>query len=77
MTQPFTAALLLSQAEELTRLLKSMNPNVSICESPAKAACRMAILQFTGYVLNPAGPAETQAELDRAAELYSLAEGVQ
>lgn len=76
MTQPITAAQLLSQAEELTRLLKSMNPNVSTCESPAKAACRMAILQVTGYVLNPAGFAETQSDLDQAAKLYSFAHQV-
>jgi len=76
MTQPFTAAHLLSEAEELAHLLRSMNPSVSICESPAKAACRVAILQSAGYVLNPAGLAETQAELDEAARLYSFADQV-
>ena len=76
MTQTFTAAQLLSLAKELTRLIKSMNPNVSTCESPAKAACGTAILQATGYVLNPAVPAETQAEVDQAAKLYSIADQV-
>lgn len=77
MTQPTTAAQLIEQAEKLMRLLDSMNPQVSICESPAKTACRMGILQATGYVLNGAGPAETQAEVDRTAELYGLAHQVQ
>lgn len=77
MTQPNTAGQFIEQAEKLMCLLKSMNPQVSICESPAKTACRMEILQFTGHVLNGAGPAETQAEIDRAAELYGLAHRVQ
>ncbi|MAE20846.1 MAG: hypothetical protein CMK92_00275 [Pseudomonas sp.] len=73
MAQPITAAQLIEQAEKLTCLLASMNPQVSICESPAKAACRLEILQVTGYVLNGASPAETQVEIDRAAKLYGLA----
>ncbi|WP_295487261.1 hypothetical protein [uncultured Pseudomonas sp.] len=77
MTQPTTAAQLIEQAEKLMCLLKSMNPQISICQSPAKAACRMKILQVTGYMLNGAGPAETQPEVDRAAKLYGLAHRVQ
>lgn len=77
MTIPTTAAQLIQQAEKLMRLLESMNPEVSIRYSPAKTACRMEILEVTGYVLHGAGPAETRAEIDRAAELYRLADRVQ
>ncbi|WP_028631764.1 hypothetical protein [Pseudomonas parafulva] len=73
MTQSLTATQFLSQADELTRLLRSIKPN---CESQAKSACCIAILQASGYVLSPAGPAEAQAELDRAAKLYGFADQV-
>ncbi len=73
MSEPTTASEAIQQAEAMLAELQSMNPLVSIRDSVAKANCRMDIMALTGAVLNGHLPPQSQAERDRAAQLYSLA----
>ncbi|UZZ12182.1 hypothetical protein NDO41_06840 [Ectopseudomonas mendocina] len=77
MTTPSNAADAIQLAETKLAEIRSMEPLATISISPAKAQCRLAVMELTGMVLNGYLPPANQKEADRASELYAIADQIE